>query len=308
MQYAKYKFICRFEEPAILPPYKGSTVRGVFGHALKKVACVLRSKSCDCCPLSGNCLYAAMFIKSPPPSETKVRSSRPHPFVFQTEDKGETEYDAGDLFECSLILFGSINQKLPYFIYAFREMGRIGMGKRINGKRGAFVLERVTFEDRTIYEAGNESIAIPAGHELLAPEATENRRCRLRLHLLTPLRFKSNGRLSRELDFRELVRLCLRRMSALLDAFGKGEPKLDYPALIKKSASVKTVRSNLEWFDWKRFSNRQQRHVQLGGLMGEVIYEGDIGEFLPYIKFCEKTHLGKNTSFGLGRFESDLVG
>jgi len=36
MIYGKYQFLCRLENEAILPYYKGSTFRGVFGHAMKK--------------------------------------------------------------------------------------------------------------------------------------------------------------------------------------------------------------------------------------------------------------------------------
>ena len=41
----------------------------------------------------------------------------------------------------------------------------------------------------------------------------------------------------------------------------------------------------------------------MGGLVGSVIYEGDLGEYLPLIEFSEKAHLGKNTSFGLGKIK-----
>ena len=40
-----------------------------------------------------------------------------------------------------------------------------------------------------------------------------------------------------------------------------------------------------------------------GGLVGSVTYEGDLGEYLPLIEFSEKAHLGKNTSFGLGKIK-----
>ncbi|MFH1117074.1 MAG: CRISPR system precrRNA processing endoribonuclease RAMP protein Cas6 [Pseudomonadota bacterium] len=35
--------------------------------------------------------------------------------------------------------------------------------------------------------------------------------------------------------------------------------------------------------------------------MGRVTYEGRLGEFLPLIRFCETVHLGKATTFGLGK-------
>ncbi|OPY08167.1 MAG: hypothetical protein A4E66_01907 [Syntrophus sp. PtaB.Bin001] len=39
----------------------------------------------------------------------------------------------------------------------------------------------------------------------------------------------------------------------------------------------------------------------MGGLIGDIRYSGPLDEFLPLLRFCEKTHLGKQTSFGLGK-------
>jgi len=51
MLYGKYLFSSVFEDDAVLPYYKGSTFRGVFGHALKKVVCALRRQDCYGCLL-----------------------------------------------------------------------------------------------------------------------------------------------------------------------------------------------------------------------------------------------------------------
>jgi len=40
----------------------------------------------------------------------------------------------------------------------------------------------------------------------------------------------------------------------------------------------------------------------MGGLTGSITYEGDLEEYLPLIEFCAKVHLGKQTTFGMGRF------
>lgn len=39
----------------------------------------------------------------------------------------------------------------------------------------------------------------------------------------------------------------------------------------------------------------------MGGMVGTVTYEGGLGECLPLLDFAEKAHLGKGTSFGLGK-------
>jgi hypothetical protein len=43
MLFGKYQFICRLDTEAVLPVYKGATFRGVFGRALKKIVCPLKS-------------------------------------------------------------------------------------------------------------------------------------------------------------------------------------------------------------------------------------------------------------------------
>jgi len=39
----------------------------------------------------------------------------------------------------------------------------------------------------------------------------------------------------------------------------------------------------------------------MGGIIGTAVYEGELAEFLPLLDFFAKTHLGKGTSFGLGK-------
>ena len=56
-----YTFTCQLQAEAMLPEYKGSTLRGGFGAAFKNVVCALKRRECDDCPLRGNCLYAVVF-------------------------------------------------------------------------------------------------------------------------------------------------------------------------------------------------------------------------------------------------------
>ena len=95
--------------------------------------------------------------------------------------------------------------------------------------------------------------------------------------------------------------LMLRRVSSLLNAYDGGEPPIDYRGLVERARAVRTLSSDLKWFDWRRYSNRQGAAMQLGGLVGEVVYEGPIEEFMPLLSFCAEVHVGKQTSFGLGK-------
>ncbi len=45
LKIAQYSFTCRAKEKIRLPPYKGSALRGGFGHAFRQVACVVKGGS-----------------------------------------------------------------------------------------------------------------------------------------------------------------------------------------------------------------------------------------------------------------------
>jgi len=330
MLYGKYRFICQLENDAVLPLYKGSTFRGVFGHALKRVVCALKRQKCDECLLKHRCIYALVFetpLAMAMPEGSRI-SSPPHPFVIEPPLTEETQFVKGSTFHCHLILVGDINHNLPYFVYAFDQMGKIGIGKRINGKRGKFTLKEVRSGGKLFYSDTDQKLNTYNAVEVLSvaaledystskhtivtkgkkrespdrvPEKFVNRHFKAQVRLETPLRLKFENEIKAELPFHILVRAMLRRMSSLFNVYGNGEPALDYKGLVNRAEDIQVVDNALTWFDWRRYSNRQDRHMFMGGMVGSVVYEGKLGEYLPLLDFCEKVHLGKNTSFGLGQ-------
>jgi CRISPR/Cas system endoribonuclease Cas6 (RAMP superfamily) len=41
----------------------------------------------------------------------------------------------------------------------------------------------------------------------------------------------------------------------------------------------------------------------MGGMVGEITYQGELQEFIPLIHYAEEVHLGKATTFGLGQIQ-----
>ncbi len=312
MLYGKYQFLCQLENEAVLPYYKGSTFRGVFGHAMKRVVCALKRQECAQCLLSQNCVYTRVFETSEftrPPEGSRIPSV-PHPFVIEPPLTTQTHFPEGAAFDFHLILFGELNHDLPYFIYAFDQMGQMGIGRRIQGKRGRFDLRRVKTKGQVIYSDDDPTLRssdAPESLRVTRPDDFSEDALRLRLTLETPLRFKFGNRLMAELPFHVLVRTLLRRITSLLTCYGEGELALDYQGLVKRAEDVRIVASHLEWFDWRRYSQRQERGMLMGGLLGSITYEGKMGEFIPFMDFCAKVHLGKQTSFGLGKISFERI-
>ena len=78
--------------------------------------------------------------------------------------------------------------------------------------------------------------------------------------------------------------------------------------MIKKAEGVRVGTSNLHWYDWERYSGRQERKINMGGFVGDITFEGVIEPFMPLIKAGEVLHAGKGTTFGLGRYEVEQSG
>ena len=263
MIFGRYEFTCRLETDAELPYYKGSTFRGVFGRALKQVVCALKRQECNDCMLRQKCVYATVF-EPPPPGNVKDSrmAAPPHPFVIEPPLTIKTHYPAGSSFDFSLLLMGEANNYLPYFIYAFDQMGKIGIGKKLNDGRGRFVLETVRSNDAVIYTSDSQKLNMNGNLKKLVLEPPENLpdpTLRLKLTLETPLRLKFDNRLQAALPFHVLVRAMLRRVSSLMNAFGGGEPDLDYPELVKRAETVRIADNYLSWYDWERYSFRQDK-------------------------------------------------
>lgn len=305
MRWGKYRFLCSFENQAVLPIYKGSTFRGIFGHALKKVVCALKNQECSKCMLLAQCIYPLVFETSSvrkPPDFSNI-SSVPHPFVIEPPTTQKTDFSKNDSFNFNLLLFGDMNNNLPYFIYAFDQMGSLGIGKKVNGKPGNFSLKQVKYMDSIIYSDTEKKLAMSQPLEDLWKYSSKNSDhiSKIKFTLETPLRFKRNNHFSDDLPFHVLIRLMLRRVSSLMTCYGNGEPMLDYKELVKKAKHIQIQDSDIKWFDWKRYSTKQGEKMRMGGITGSVTYKGDLNEFMPLINFCTKVHLGKQTTFGLGK-------
>jgi len=63
---------------------------------------------------------------------------------------------------------------------------------------------------------------------------------------------------------------------------------------------VKLVNKYLDWNNWYRYSDKQNKKIEMQGFIGAISYKGKIKEFLPYLIYAQYLNLGKNTVFGQG--------
>ncbi len=281
-----------------LPPYKGSTFRGAFGNTFKRLVCVKRDLECATCLIQRQCVYYYVFETPYQGEPARGYTFVPHPFVIEPPEETREVYEPGEELRVGLVLVGKALDYLAYFIYAFEEMGRRGLGQG----RGKAALRRVWAGERLIYTAGEGRLdtdyPVCAGPHVVPAQEDSVSLC-----LQTPTRLKNGGRLSGDLDFPLLVRSLLRRASDLARFHCGAELGVDYRDWIDRAGRVRTAESYLRWHDWERYSHRQGAKMQMGGVVGEVSFAGELGPFLPLLSLGADLHVGKGTGFGLGRYE-----
>lgn len=305
---AKFRFTLEAVETLYLPEYKGSTLRGGFGHAFRKVVCTMGPIPCSTCLLFLKCPYP-QFFETPipgdfPPFMRGVKTG-PQPFVVEPPLERKKIYQPGELLEFGLVLIGRAIEFLPYFIYTFDQVGDRGIGRGLR----KFRLKEVAGWDNgkwlPVYRGDTKTFKAEHRSQSMASfvpptEAITN----VTLRFLTPTRIKIHGHLTAGLTFRELVLWLMRRISTLAYFHMPGATvDWNWRAILDVANSVVVESKRLRWEDWERYSNRQETRMKMGGFVGEMTLTGDLGSWVPLLKTGELAHVGKGTTFGLGKYE-----
>ncbi len=231
----------------------------------------------------------------------------PHPFVLEPMDMEKTLYMAGDEFKFRLILIGDVIKWIPYLVYATINMGEMGIGKGRKDGLGRFRLKYVKQDQQIIYTDQSKELYPKDSGRYIQLENPQQKINKLQVDFLTPYRAKFKNSLVTSFDFGVLIRAALRRIANLEDYFAGKEPDLDYRGLVHRSNGVKMILEEKKWVDMPRFSFRQRAKMKLGGLVGRAVYEGELFEFFPILKYCETVHVGKQTSFGFGKIRLSIL-
>jgi hypothetical protein len=304
--YLRLRFTLQAEEPAVLPEFQGSMLRGAFGHSLRRLVCVLGpDQPCAACPLRRTCAYPRIFEPSRdggPPSFLRGGDEVVRPYVFEPRSASGPLAPGGPL-AFDLLLFGQAVELQAYAVLAVQRMARAGLGKG----RARFRLVQADAVDpalppRPLFAEGAPLDVPPAPpvtprwEPLPGPSVT--------LRFVTPLRLKVRDRLTARPRFRDLAFAMLRRTLELAYAHVPEAP-LDerFHPLLDQAPEIRIPAADLSWRDQERWSQRQQTAMRLGGVVGTLRLEGDLTPFIPLLRTAELVHVGKGATFGLGRMD-----
>ncbi|RMF87985.1 MAG: CRISPR system precrRNA processing endoribonuclease RAMP protein Cas6 [Nitrospirae bacterium] len=304
---ARFRFTLEAQANIELTDFAGTVVRGGFGVAFKRTACPLRRQPCETCLLSASCVYLQVF-ETPAPEGGPLLprgGKAPRPFVLEPPEEGH-RFAPGDTFTVGLTLVGRAEAHLPYFVYAFRRLGEMGIGRG----RGRYRLARLELHNpgeppEPLLEGEGGRLVSGPYLEPLPPippvpaGGVGEGRVTVRYH--TPMRLKEGGRYGARPTFPILVKHLLRRLSLLAACHEGRPPVLDHRAWIEAAGRVATVAEELTWRDPERYSTRQRSRMRLGGWVGQATYAGPWEPFRPLLAAARLLHVGQGATFGHGR-------
>ncbi len=300
---ARYEFRFKVTTPFARPDYAGSMLRGIFGHALKKITCIYPSADCKDCTMYQTCTYPEIFETPPKAHKIQAFSQIPNPYIIEPPPLGKHDYLAGEYLIFNMVLTGKALKQFSLVILAMQQAFKTGVSRQ----NGSADLDEVYLLDsennkQLIFSCRNETIQ--AHEQQLLITLPNTNISQAQLHFKTPLRIQQNSKpvRAKQLSARQLLVSLARRINLLNDFHNDQILIQDFKALVAQAETV-TIEHGLKWHDWIRYSNRQQQKMRLGGLIGEVALFGDLTEFYPLLYLGQWLHLGKNATFGLGGYE-----
>jgi hypothetical protein len=327
---ARYALTARVQQALALPDYAGSLLRGQFGAALRNVACMTRQPTCPGCPLIQSCPYSRIFEAPAPPKGSHALqdfSSIPNPYIIEPPTPGTRVLDANEQFTFHLVLIGHAIEQLPLIIFALQR----ALAQGLTRQRVPTDLLQVDWVD----EQGTPHPIWTIEHPILNPHpgticqhsrttedsktiafdtyptsTTAQKTTEITLHIQTPLRLQHQGQPLGvgELTHHALMYAIIRRTALLMEFHAGLGSWGDAAQHIRNISQTLTDKQNLHWFDWTRYSSRQQQEMPLGGVLGHWTLHGDaatLDQIKPWLWLGQWLHVGKNASMGLGGYRLD---
>ncbi len=291
----RYRFSFEVLDDFTLPEYSGSLLRGIFGHALREICCVIKAQSCTGCSLIQTCFYSEIFETPQLDRSLTKAKSPPQGYVIEPPIT-QRLYRKSSRLVFSMVLLGRNIERLPLIVLAWQK----ALMKDIRG--GKAILSDVSVEEKNDWVSIlKENRVIPHDPFLQLPETYSDQYI---IRFLTPLRLQADGCLLKEhtVTAHHLLSQLLRRLSWISERHLGDYVQLNYPMLAEKLAVIEDYKM-LYWQDWARYSTRQKRKMHLGGLLGTWDFNYLSSDLAKLLYLGQWLHAGKNTTFGLGRYE-----
>lgn len=301
IRYIKLHFTVEFLEDTEMPADKVSALRGGMGEMLLRSNCV-RDRGCKDCDFRGECIVQRTMYTRYEVTPDFVTTNDSVGYILECEDREES-FLAGDRLGFNLVLFGKTIVYFNQYMQAFFALGREGVGKN----HSRFLIVSVTNTKGKTLVAG-DSVYMRHYQIQTIWDYVEYRMgqiqaegCRNTLQFQAPLTLKyQEGFL--EAFHAEAIWNAVRRRIYMLECYEGIEPSIYGCGVPDVLPCPDIVSQRPEKASVRRYSSTQERRMILRGIKGYVQLREIPMDVLPVLLAGELTHIGKNTSFGFGRY------
>lgn len=298
VRYVKLHFTLMFPECSTLPVSKASAIRGGMGEMLLRANCI-RNRECEVCDFVEECIVQRTMYSQFENKPEFITIGDSVGYVIECEDYREY-YEAGDTLEFNLLLFGKTIVYFNQYMQALFALGQNGLGK----EKARFVISQVTntkghpiIDETDVYMKHYEVETIRNYVDYRMRQIARNGKPH-RMVFMTPLTQKYQGEFLREFQMEAITKSIQRRLY-MLNCFERKDTESFYNEILEVPAIVSQTSNEIKV---ARYSSRQDTKMTLKGIKGEIILDEIPDELLELYLAGELIHIGKNTSFGFGRY------
>ncbi len=306
-EFYRFRFQFRSAGTLYFPPHKaGNIVRGAFGTIFRKLVCMADCRDASSCGARATCPYACVFEPQAAHCEGPSGfADWPRSFVFRAAHLDGQTIRAGENFHFDVHMFDANDPSLQYFVLAFAQLARAGIGPGRGLAELAAVdqldlagatVDRVFDGDRFHLGKLAPPIRVDLGQAHISV-------ARARVRFVTPTELKSEHKLADRPEFGILFGRLRDRVSTLRTLYGSGPLDIDFRATGDRAAAVRLTQCELTRTGADRLSSRSGQRHPLGGFVGEVEYQGELDEFMAYLRLGKWVGVGRQTVWGKGEIE-----
>ncbi len=151
-------------------------------------------------------------------------------------------------------------------------------------------------------EGAAEVADMPSPPSTISLEPATTPLHRTNLRFVTPTELKAEGGTAERPEFAALFARLRDRVATLRSLYGAGPLEIDFRGMGQRAATVRLTQSALHWERVTRRSGRTGQVHALGGFTGEAEYQGELAEFLPWLRAGRWVGVGRHTVWGKGDF------
>ncbi len=268
---------------------------------LLSMNCV-RDRKCGACDFEPECIVQRTLYSKFEKTPEFVTTDSSIGYILECENYKEY-FKQGETLDFSLVLFGKTIVNFHQFVQAFHAMGeQAGIGK-YQARFGIIKIRNM--EGQPILQDGLMNMDKFVIHSLydyimfrkykMAAVKMENK-----IVFHTPLTLKSNNEYLQEFQMEAVINAVKRRIYMLDcyegiedDSIYTGNESIIVPEILHQECHFMSV---------SRYSTRKNQKMILRGIKGYILLSEIPPDLMELLLAGELVHIGKNTSFGFGRY------